>query len=61
MNRGQTGFVDQIGDGGILTRNNQFRTNTYSAASITYPFLAPTDKTVAQWQALGYDTDGTFH
>ena len=41
MNRGLTGLVDQVGDGGIFTRNNRFVHNTYSVSLLSRPFSGP--------------------
>ncbi|HEX8715909.1 MAG TPA: Ig-like domain-containing protein [Gemmatimonadaceae bacterium] len=61
MNRGLTGLVDQVGDGGIFTRNNRFEHNTYSVSLLSRPFSGPGGSlTPAQWQAAGFDLTSIF-
>jgi|GEM_PF-1293923 len=61
MNRGLTGLVDQVGDGGIFTRNNRFDHNTYSVSLLSRPFTGQGGSlTTAQWQAAGFDLTSIF-
>jgi parallel beta-helix repeat protein len=61
MNRGLTGLVDQVGDGGIFTRNNRFEHNTYSVSLLSRPFSGQGGSlTPAQWQAAGFDLTSIF-
>jgi parallel beta-helix repeat protein len=61
QSRGVTGLVDQVGDGGIFSRNNKFDRNTYYVSSLSRPFYARGgSKTVSEWKSAGYDVSGIF-
>lgn len=60
--RGVTGLVDQMGDGGIFTRNNHYAHDTYYQSSLSKPFIARGGSlTTLQWKAAGYDLTGIFN
>jgi parallel beta-helix repeat protein len=61
MSRGYTGLVDQVGDGGIFTRNNRFDRNTYYVSSLSSPFYGKGGAmSSSKWRAAGFDVNGIF-
>lgn len=62
IQKGITGLVDQVGDGGIFNRNNRYDRNTYYLSGRTATFLDQ-DGTVSatRWQSRGFDLNGIFN
>jgi parallel beta-helix repeat protein len=63
LTHGTTGLIDQLGDGSIFSAasNNRFQNNHYTVNGISKPFSgAPGSMTWTQWQAAGYDINGTL-
>ena len=60
VDAGYNGLRDNYGTGNVYNRNNRFDFNTYVANNAN-PFFGPSDRmTWSQWQALGYDLNGSF-
>jgi parallel beta-helix repeat protein len=61
QSRGYTGLVDQMGDGGIFSRNNKFDRNTYYVSSLSDPFYGKGGAmSVSEWKAAGFDVNAVF-
>ena len=61
QSRGYTGLVDQMGDGGIFSRNNKFDRNTYYVSSLSNPFYGKGGAmSVSEWKAAGFDVNAVF-
>lgn len=60
-NSGYTGLRDNKGTGAVWNNNNRFDHNTYTA-NTSQPFFWQNDeRTAAEWQGYGNDTNGTIN